>query len=586
MKRAFLLFLLWLSIGKKGIAYDYLNYTSPFVIADYTEAMSMAVKFFGGQRCGDTHNWMLYDHEGLSVKVCHTQDAHSGHDVTGGWHDCGDHIKVAVTAGYAALCLLTAYDVWPHVFRDDYDSEYNDPNGIPDILDEVKIATDFFIKSFPDDNTFVYYVGDGSYDHKRWSPSSIQSGLGVELGGDPRPTAATSSKGGAQAANYAAALALMAIHYPDDSYKNTCRENAIKAYNYAKSHPGNVSIPEFYPSPNTETSDEMGLCAVMLYRLTNDERYKDEAVGYIAGKWESNSPLAWDTVADMLYYYLLQYIDKNLSNGAGGYIRNFIRKNVLTLAVTAGDPNPEGFPFYQSRWGTNKLACGSAFAAALYHKLLIDGVINGTDENRELSRKFNRRIVDYMLGENEFNHPFLHGYKGDMTHRIHHRNAFGATAEHTTTEEKNTLPLKFASGGLIGGPSDYNSFQNILEGGSSFQETEGGCDYNGPFIGALATIIAELDPIAIEAGKEGINNFNLKITKGRFNGAIQVDVNFKKRQKVRVCIYTLKGEKVLHIPPKDIKNETYTFTLNASGLYIVTVQGKWLSRQTKIHIVQ
>ena len=586
MKNICLLFVICLVAGKNLFSYDYLNYSSPYISSDYTEAMRMAVKFFGGQRCGDTHNWMLHDHDGLSVKECHTRDAYEGNDVTGGWHDCGDHIKVANTMGYAALCLLVAYDLWPQAFRDTYDREYGPPNSIPDILDEVKVATDFFIKSFPDDNTFVYYVGKGEYDHKRWSPSSTQSGLSVELGGDPRPTTATSSTGGAQAAAYAGALALMAMHYPEETYQNVCKENAIKLYTYAKSHSGNVSIPTFYPSPNSETSDEMGLGAILLFRLTGDEAYKNEAVDYLAGKWESNYPLAWDTFADMLYYYLIKYVDKNVSNGSGGYIRNFLKKNVFTLAIPAGNPSSEGFPYFENRWGTNKLACGSAFASALYHKLLVDEIITDTDENKELSKKFNRRIVDYMLGENEFDHPFIHGYKGDMAHRIHHRNAFGATAEHTTTEEKNTLPLKFASGGLIGGPSDYNSFQNIIEGGDLFKETEGGCDYNGPFIGALANIVAELDPIGIKENKDKNINAFATISVSPFYKAILIHLDLEDKQMVKLCIYDLKGKAVTKTALMNIKNKTYTINMNSSGVYIVNVRGERFSQLAKVNILK
>jgi|GEM_PF-1308169 len=589
LKRKYLLFIVSCLVIKDLFAYDYLNYASAFKPADYTEAMRMAVKFFGGQRCGNTHNWMLYDHEGLAVKVCHTKDAYQGKDVSGGWHDCGDHIKVAVTMGYSALCLLCAYDIWPQAFRDMYDAEYGPPNSIPDVLDEAKIATDFFIKSFPDENTFVYYAGNGDYDHKRWSPSSVQSGFPVPEGGDPRPTTASSTTGGAQAAAYGAALCLMAIHYPDAAYRDLCRQNAIKLYAYAKSHPGNISIPSFYPSPNTETSDEMGLCAVMLYRLTGNEQYKNEAVQYIAGKWESNYPLAWDTVADLLYYYLITFVDKNISNGSGGSIANFITKNVFNLAVPAGNPHAEGYPFFQNRWGTNKLACGSAFAAALYNELAKKGLVTNTDNNKKISKNFNRRIIDYMLGENEFDHPFIHGYKGDMTHRIHHRNAFGSTVEHTTTEQKNTLPFKFASGGLIGGPSDYKSFKNLVEGGDAFMETEGGCDYNGPLIGALANIVAELDPIS--AIKQHARARTIQYRLCRTNsGNLQLTLSLACPGMLQIHLTDLRGKTIQKVPARYYRQGAYAIEVITGlrqagcGMYLVSVgfNGQWSALRTMI----
>lgn len=160
-------------------AYDFSSYTDAYSASDYREALNMGLKFFGGQRCGNTNNWMLMNNSGVTKKYCHTKDGqgsvngggNGNYDLTGGWHDCGDHIKVGTTMGYAAVSLLVAYDIWPGAFQDNYDDAYKSPNGIADVLDEAKIATDYFMKSFIDDNTFVYYVGFGG-DHNVWVTSS------------------------------------------------------------------------------------------------------------------------------------------------------------------------------------------------------------------------------------------------------------------------------------------------------------------------------------------------------------------------------------------------------------------------------
>ncbi|NLD95392.1 MAG: hypothetical protein GX639_22300, partial [Fibrobacter sp.] len=221
------------------ITTSFISGYAAFSGSDYSEAMRMAVKFYGAQRCGNTHNWMLHENKELKTPpVCHTKDAYDGHDMSGGWHDCGDHIKVATTMGYAAICLLSAYDVWPKAFEDNYDTAYNGPNGIPDVLDEAKVATDYFLKSLIDNKTFVYYLG-GDQDHNKWVTSSYQSTLSASEGGDPRPSMASTSSGGAQVADYASALALMAKHYPDQTYAAKCKAAAISYYDWAKSHQSN-----------------------------------------------------------------------------------------------------------------------------------------------------------------------------------------------------------------------------------------------------------------------------------------------------------------------------------------------------------
>lgn len=495
-------------------AYDYSSYSAYFSSDDYREALNMGLKFFGGQRCGNTHNWMLWDNPDVTKKYCHTQDGkgslnggdNGSMDLTGGWHDCGDHIKVATTMGYAAISLLVAYDVWPQAFQDNYDADYSLANSIPDVLDEVKIATDYFIKSFPTSSSFVYYVGSAA-DHNKWVTSSYQSDLGVSDGGDPRPFFSTTTTGGPQAANYASALALMAIHYPDAAYQAQCASAAKIAYAYAVANETQQQgIPEFYPSPNSEWTDELSLAAVLMYRLTGEQTYLDQAISNLQGKWESNSPLAWDTESDFAYYYIVK-ASPAATNGQGGSIIDFLRKNVFTLHIPTGESNANGFPYYTSTWGTNKLACGGAVAAALYCKLVQDSVITSTYDVAK-AKKYVYRIVDYMLGNNEFGHTFLHGYKGDMTYRIHHRNAMGRN-DNPTTAVKNSADYMFASGGLLGGPSATGVFSNIVEGGSSYTETEGGCDYNAPFVCLISSLVADLDPVNNSVEEVGSSKFNV-----------------------------------------------------------------------------
>lgn len=512
-------------------AYDFSSYSKHYEASDYREALNMGLKFFGGQRCGDTHNWMLYENKSLSKKVCHTKDgqgsvnggANGSYDLTGGWHDCGDHIKVGTTMGYAAVSLLVAYDLWPQAFQDNYDMEYGAKNGIPDVLDEAKVATDYFMKCFLPNNQFCYYVGDGG-DHNVWMTSAKQSMQSVANGGDPRPVWIASDKGGPQAANYISALCLMSMHYPDNEYSLKCREAAIAAYPFAKAtKDANAAIPEFYPSPNTNTSDEIALAALMLYKLTGEESYLSDAKQYMAGKWESNSPLAWDTMTDFVYYYF-GTIDTKLGNGGGKTFVQMLYNNIFELSnahIPTAEKDVNGFPYYSSKWGTNKLACGGAVACALYSKLVNDGIVTASDSDLQKLNNYVYRIVDYVMGNNEFNHTFLHGFKGDMEFRIHHRNAMGRN-DNPVTYIKNSCDYMFASGGVIGGPSGTGIFENVIEGGSSYTETEGGCDYNAPFVAAIASIAASVCPV-IPSSVEDVDAMSMNVYPAVFTDYIVVD---------------------------------------------------------------
>lgn len=578
----------FLGVASSASAYDFSSYSEAYTAADYRTAINMGLKFFGGQRCGDTHNWMLENNPDVSPKYCHTKDGkgamngggNGNYDLTGGWHDCGDHIKVGTTMGYAAVSLLVAYDLWPQAFQDNYDGAYGAPNGIADVLDEAKVATDFFMKSFINDNTFVYYVGNGDLDHRVWCTSSHQSMMGVNSGGDPRPFYTASDKGGPQAANYASALALMALKYPDEVYRATCKEYALKAYNFAKKNKSqHAAIPSFYGNPNAEWTDELALAAMLLYRLTGEQSYKQDAKSYLSGKWESKYPLAWDTMADFAYYYVVKD-DPKANNGQGGNFVDHMAKNVA-FHISNGKADSNGFPYVNGQlWGTNKLACGAAAATSLLLKLMDDGVV-GEVVNAKEAKNFVTRVVDYMLGKNEFNHTFLHGFKGDMTYRIHHRNAMGRN-DNPPSDVKNRADFMFASGGLIGGPSGTGRFENVIEGGASYTETEGGCDYNAPFIMAIARIAAEKDPSSSGTEVENAlseNHFSVYPT--IFDDYMVIDQNIYAGDDVTATLVTLSGVEVKKVKV-DAVREIIDMSDVPSGNYVLQVASKGVAVGYKV----
>ena len=49
--------------------------------------------------------------------------------------------------GYTVYCLLKGYDVFPSAYSDNYSWDYGAKDGIPDILNEVKYATDYINKA-------------------------------------------------------------------------------------------------------------------------------------------------------------------------------------------------------------------------------------------------------------------------------------------------------------------------------------------------------------------------------------------------------------------------------------------------------
>ena len=377
---------------------------------DYREAGWLTLRFFGAQRCGSTGNWALVGHDAAKGgEVCHTHDGDTvGHDLTGGWHDCGDHWKVCFTMGFSAYTLLKAYEVFPTGFQDLYKQKYTysdsmpqaDGDGIPDVINEAKVATDYFIKAIPDSNTFYAECGNPDYDHQEWKTSAYQSLNSVVKGGDPRPVVALTDKAGASCAQFTAALALMARICPKflgQTYSDSCKNTAIIGYAYAKKNYANQYVNGGFYSESTEGSDDMIVAASELYFLTKNETYKTEAMTYVKNKWESGWAYSWNSMWEAAYYDLLK-IDSSATNQSGKTILTLFKGSYTT---GKGKKNSAGMCFFDS-WGSCRYAGGLAFSMMLLYDIVKKSDAATADSALALAKS----QVDYCLGNNEFSRSY------------------------------------------------------------------------------------------------------------------------------------------------------------------------------------
>ena len=94
------------------------------------------------QRCG--YNPFLKDschvHDGYIVY--HPTKTGQHIDVRGGWHDATDYLQYTTTSANAIYQMMFAYQENPESFGDAYDAAgHPGANGIPDIVDEIKVGT-------------------------------------------------------------------------------------------------------------------------------------------------------------------------------------------------------------------------------------------------------------------------------------------------------------------------------------------------------------------------------------------------------------------------------------------------------------
>ena len=123
--------------------------------------------FMRQQRCG--YNPFL-------DAACHRLDGRSFYapfpdesfvDASGGWHDAGDQLKYLITASNASARMMLAYELQKAKFGDFVDAlgRANRPNGVPDVLDEVRWGLDWIHKLHPKPGQLFHQVADDR-DHR------------------------------------------------------------------------------------------------------------------------------------------------------------------------------------------------------------------------------------------------------------------------------------------------------------------------------------------------------------------------------------------------------------------------------------
>lgn len=271
----------------------------------YNSIFETALKFFGIQRCGNTNSQIH--------GPCHLKDGSAvGHDLTGGWHDCGDHFKVSETVGYAAYVLSTTYLVYEEKAEDRYGKSYDDTvftDGIPDVLYEAKIGVDYIFKLYKASKAdgliaqadMYHSVGVSDGDHAYWDVPEKQDAQDFSKGGPDRPVAKqiganVSGIFAAALANVGYAWQVYDANYADslieaakDIYQNVVKPN----FKLQKNTTDNNNYYNNYYTGQGRLDDDAAAAALSLWYATKDttyayDLYKNPEFGDGTANYENN----------------------------------------------------------------------------------------------------------------------------------------------------------------------------------------------------------------------------------------------------------------------------------------------------------
>lgn len=200
-------------------------------------------------------------------------------DVSGGWFDAGDYIKLVETASYTDAIMLLADRWYPALFN----------GGAADFRSESRYGLDWLQKMWNNTNKILYYqvgIGDGNgktilADHDYWRLPQADDKLHAKPGDvnyyvEYRPVFRVGPPGSLISPNLAGrlsadfALCYQIFHASDPSYANTCLSSAENIFDLAKtSNVGQlVTAAPYDYYPETEWRDDMELGATELYYAT------------------------------------------------------------------------------------------------------------------------------------------------------------------------------------------------------------------------------------------------------------------------------------------------------------------------------
>jgi endoglucanase len=360
-------------------------------------------------------------------------------DVSGGWFDAGDYIKLVQTASYTDAIMLLADRQYPSLFN----------GGAADFKSEGKYGLDWLQKMWDNANKILYYqvgIGDGNgttilADHDYWRLPQVDDKLHAKPGDvnyyvEYRPVFRIGPSGSLISPNLAGrlaadfALCYQIFHASDPSYANKCLVSAENIFDLAKiSNIGQlVTAAPYDYYPETEWRDDMELGATELYyataigKLPSGLKHTDPmfylkaaahwANAYIHGPNDGTDSLNLYDVSGLAHYELFNAISQ------AGHPRlevtqvdllNDLRTQLVNGTTQAKqDPFGLGIPYGQG--DATPHALGYALEASFYDQMAATSTYN----------TFGLTERNWVLGANAWGASFVVGAGTTFPHCMQH----------------------------------------------------------------------------------------------------------------------------------------------------------------------
>ena len=385
----------------------------PFTISDkaYAEAHEICLGYIRQQRCGYNPFFDKYCHQ-HDGKTMYGPMADSTYiDVSGGWHDAGDHLRYLMTSGNTVCRLLLAYRENKSIFVDQVnDLGQAGTNGIPDILDEAKWGLDWMLKMHPEPAQLFHQVADDR-DHigfklpfadsanYGWGPGSYRvvyyaTGQPQGLGKYQNTSTGIANLAGRYAAAMAMAHDIWLNDLHDPEFAQRCLQAGQEVYDMGLRQKGcqeGTPCRAPYRYHEVTWADDMEWGAAELYRATGTSSYLGEAKQFarLAGvdPWmgaDTARHYEFYPFTNMGHYALFNQVNPAFQDTLIEYYRAAIEKVSRKAESFAYGI---GIPFI---WCSNNLASAFVNQVLLYEKMSADQTYHQLMLNHR----------DWLLGRN------------------------------------------------------------------------------------------------------------------------------------------------------------------------------------------
>ena len=415
---------------------------------NYAKVLQESLYFYDANMCGNLEgkcalSWRGNCHTKKDSSVTYTNNGKTYTlDVSGGFHDAGDHVKFGLPQGYAASMLGMSYYQFKDAFEELGQTEH------------LKTITDYFCDYFKrctvyegnDVIAFCYQVGDGGSDHAIWSAPENQDSL-------ERPAffADASNPATDEVSVAIAALAL--------NYKNFGNAEDLKVakdlYAFVQKNSKSCATTGAYPYYHSQSyGDDLALAASALMVATGDSSYNTVYNEY---KESGNNGVN--------QYWVLDWAN---SGAMACMLQKDSAKLKSITEVCTQKGKIDGVFNCVSDWGSCRYSAAEQFTGLVYDKLM------GTSTFKDWAIS----QMNYMIGDNPNKRCYIVGYNENSSKYPHHRAASNSTGDKVYNENHYTL-----LGALVGGPGSGGQYYDKQE---DYHCNEVALDYNAGLVGSAA----------------------------------------------------------------------------------------------------